>query len=323
MRSLSLAVGLWCGMGLMATSVSVAEEFCPNAESATFSRRKTAKGELLYWATRSVSLELSYGSVPNGISRDDFRAVVRKAQTTWSNVGCTNFEFDDQLQDAPSTETNLSAETFSNSRCESKFGVATNQADCVNRIVFRTSTNPEDPLYWPQSASDPMWQKNCTQDDCRGNDPMGTLALTTTVFNEATGRIIDADMDINAVNYQWIVGEITVPPTGTEITTADLQTVMTHELGHVLGFGHLCGTTDSIMDPRYRWGVEELNKANDENAICTTYPWDSITPESGTAILSGIEGGCSVAGRSAGVGVWLCLAMVAWLTWRRRARHAC
>jgi hypothetical protein len=320
MQRTTVTIGLWLGMAVLTTSGALAEEFCPSGDS--FTRRKTGKGESLYWATRMVSMELNYGSIPNGITRDDFRAVVRKAQSTWSDVGCTNFEFDDQLQDAPSPDTNLTNESFDGSRCESKFGVATNEADCINRIVFRKSPNPDDPLYWPQDPSDPQWQKNCTQDDCRGNNPVGTLALTTTVFNEATGRIIDADMDINAVNYQWIVGDITVPPLGETISTADLQTVMTHELGHVLGFGHICNTLDSIMDPGYRWKQENLSEKHDENAICTTYPWDSITPESGTVILSGIEGGCSVVARApVGFG-WLLFAM-AWLMWRRRARHAC
>lgn len=328
MQRTTVTIGLWIGLTMVMTSAGYAQGQClaggecPIGDSTTFSRRKTEKGKLLYWATRKLAMELNYSSVPTGITRDDFREVVRTAQSTWSNVGCTNFEFDDQLQDTPDTATNLSKEGFDGSRCEAKFGVSTSQADCINRIVFRTSKNPDDPLYWPQDPSDPMWQKNCTQDDCRGSNPQGTLALTTTVFNEATGRIIDADMDINAANYQWTMDKIDLDEFGGFTDKVQLQSVMTHELGHVLGFGHICGTVDSIMEPCYQWNVDQLNKDNDENAICTTYPWDSITPESGTVILSGIEGGCSVVARApVGFG-WLLFSM-AWLMWRRRARHAC
>lgn len=286
---------------------------CPSVDADsgnTFSRRKTEKGKLLYWATRYVEVEAFLSNTPKGITSEYFKSMIKNAETSWENVGCTNFEFGDQVPDAPSSATNLINDGFDGARCKSQYDISTNAADCINRIVFRTSKDPESPFYWPQSASDPRWVDNCSQDDCTGSNPDGTLALTTTLFNEATGRIIDADMDLNA-SSGWTWDEYTLGP------------VMIHEFGHVLGFGHICNTRDSIMDPSYRFEAPTLNEDNDKNAICTTYPWDSITPESGNVILSGIQGGCQVDGPMSPWASWIWLCALACWVLRRRATYAC
>ncbi len=304
-------IGLWGGV---VPATVQAQESCPSAtEGNSYTRRKTEKNKELYWASRYVEMEVYYSSAPSSISREDFTRATKESQTTWENIGCTNFEFGDQLGDAPSSATNLINSGFNGSRCESQFDISTNQADCVNRIVFRTNrTDPDDPMYWPQDPSDEHWVGNCTQADCKGNSPTRTLALTTTLFNEATGRIIDADMDINAANWHW-----TMDPS--EVVLDDtllLQSVMTHEFGHVLGFGHICNTVDSIMNPEYT-GLTTLNEENDENGMCAVYPRYSITPGSGDIILSGIEGGCAVSGlwHSGLSWIWGVFAV---LCWRRR-----
>lgn len=66
-------------------------------------------------------------------------------------------------------------------------------------------------------------------------DP-SALALTTVSARTSTGEIIDADIEINAVNFSW--ADVTVnAPTGTE---QDLQNAVTHETGHLIGLDHTC-----------------------------------------------------------------------------------
>ncbi len=53
------------------------------------------------------------------------------------------------------------------------------------------------------------------------------------------GQINDADIELNAVNYSFTVSpETGSPRSGTKLE--DLESTLTHELGHVLGLAHTC-----------------------------------------------------------------------------------
>src|SRR4051794_7514604 len=67
----------------------------------------------------------------------------------------------------------------------------------------------------------------------------------TSVKKEPGGRIIEADIAINAVPgiaWQWANLDPGAP-SGGHLPLVDLQTVMTHEFGHFLGLAHTCATT--------------------------------------------------------------------------------
>jgi len=58
----------------------------------------------------------------------------------------------------------------------------------------------------------------------------------TSLSARSTGEIVDADIEINAFHFQW--ADSAAHP---ELTTRhDLQSVLTHELGHLLGLAHSC-----------------------------------------------------------------------------------
>jgi len=66
-------------------------------------------------------------------------------------------------------------------------------------------------------------------------DP-AALALTSVFARTSTGEIVDADIEVNGVNFSW--ADVTrTAPTGTE---QDLQNAVTHEMGHVIGLDHTC-----------------------------------------------------------------------------------
>ncbi len=123
------------------------------------------------------------------------------------------------------------------------------------------------------------------------------VALTTTTFDPVTGELFDADIELNAANFEF--------STGDEEATYDLESVLVHEAGHFLGLGH----SDSIaatMFSVYGEGDTSLRQLDPDDvaAICDLYPPKKglndtcnplpphgFSPDCGTTQL---EGDCAV-----------------------------
>jgi hypothetical protein len=98
--------------------------------------------------------------------------------------------------------------------------------DNVNLIKFR----------------DVSWCRPATGDDpprCHADSAAG---LTTAVYvddasSNRDGAIVDADVELNGVNFAISVGGQTTSPSACK---AELQNTLTHELGHLLGLEHPC-----------------------------------------------------------------------------------
>jgi MYXO-CTERM domain-containing protein len=73
------------------------------------------------------------------------------------------------------------------------------------------------------------------------------LAITTVFTRAADGEIVDADIELNAVNHQWT----NIPDSGVNPRpgAADLANVLTHELGHLLGLSDNCVLIATGMVP--------------------------------------------------------------------------
>jgi MYXO-CTERM domain-containing protein len=93
-----------------------------------------------------------------------------------------------------------------------------------------------------------------------------TLALATLTFQADTGVVYDVDLEVNP-EVAWATGT-TIPA-----DAYDLQSALTHEVGHVLGFAHSTAA-GSAMTPVYTPGTTSLRKlaSDDEQAICAVYP---------------------------------------------------
>ena len=92
-----------------------------------------------------------------------------------------------------------------------------------------------------------------------------TLAKTTVTFDNESGEIFDADIEINHAYNEFTVSDTNV--------VYDLQSVVTHEVGHFIGLDH-SDDFDATMYARYDEGTVELRtlEPDDIEAACAVYP---------------------------------------------------
>jgi MYXO-CTERM domain-containing protein len=113
-------------------------------------------------------------------------------------------------------------------------------------------------------------------------------AVTTLKYNDK-GIIAEADIDLNAVNFFW---------TTSDKPQTDIQNVMTHEIGHLLGLDHT-EAQDSAMYSKTFNGETKKQKlsADDQDGVCFIYPFSDTTPM-GPGVdppKIDVQGGCAVA----------------------------
>lgn len=78
-------------------------------------------------------------------------------------------------------------------------------------------------------------------------DASAAAITTVTYINKPTdaaadGRVIDADIELNAVNNYFYNADQAAPSTGQRKAT-DLWNTLTHEIGHLMGLEHTCKRT--------------------------------------------------------------------------------
>ncbi len=117
-----------------------------------------------------------------------------------------------------------------------------------------------------------------------------TLGYTRVHFEPDTGELYDADIELNAVAEALSVGR---EPKANE---ADLDSIVTHEVGHLLGLNH-SRDVSATMIGGYVDGTFELRTParDDIEGICTIYPPDrkatgnSCEPRHGFSELCGAD----------------------------------
>lgn len=89
------------------------------------------------------------------------------------------------------------------------------------------------------------------------------IALTTLSWAEG-GRLVDADISFNGVDYDWTASD--------EAVLVDYRSIATHEIGHFFGLGH-SDVAGAIMRPEYDDGTiaRELGQ-DDVEGIASIYP---------------------------------------------------
>jgi len=119
------------------------------------------------------------------------------------------------------------------------------------------------------------------------------LAITTVTFNVNTGEIYDADIEVDSSKP---ISTLTPPPA----LQFDLQSILTHEMGHFLGMAHsnmACSGPDCpTMDATYRTGSDDFRslEADDIAGICEIYPPNRTAIDNACAPRHGFSGECGV-----------------------------
>lgn len=103
----------------------------------------------------------------------------------------------------------------------------------------------------------------------------GNIAITTTTFSVKTGRIYDADIELNASKVLTAVDSPPCLPTGLSQSCVafDIQNTITHEVGHFFGLAHASNSESTMY---FSASVGELKKRvldpDTAQFVCDVYP---------------------------------------------------
>lgn len=222
-------------LGLLAVAGD-ADAFCRSTTCRTTATKEcptdedgcSTEGAKLFWPTACIS----YATNKLGTSDLDpleTRAIIRKTFQAWSDVDCA--------------DGTVAAMTFQERE----------PIPCKKSQYNKTGPNVNVILF-----QDSNWKY-------RGID--GTLAKTSVTYNDDTGEIYDADIEVNTANNTVT---ITDDPAKVEY---DLQAILTHEVGHFIGVAH-SPDPSAVMFASYSPGstAQRTLHPDDVAAVCGIYP---------------------------------------------------
>ncbi len=318
------------------------------AQTADYVRETTTPhdpgtGFWLWWGSRDVTFQVNATSASPApcLDASAARAMVESSVPQWNSAlrtgetqACTDFRF---VVGGSTTNTAVGN-------------------DCMNLIVFRSGRCQDIvPLADPcrSTAGACATKYNCWEHD---NLALSTIALTTTTFDNQTGELLDADVELfgwttnpnSPPNVGWFFtcASLSDPPCGTDRTNGttcnatDVGTVVIHESGHMLGLDHVCTSEypeptynaicpadGSVMTPGLAGVASRKVYPADADGICAVYPKGGATSTSFTtapaprracdAAPQKSGGGCA----SGPAGLIALLGVALTLPLRRRARR--
>jgi hypothetical protein len=215
-------------------------------------------GHLLEWHTSCLSFDAQLdGSPRRGIDAETVADVVARAFAPWLHANCGN------------GQPPLEVGTFGPVLCDEVENPDPKQPDEYNRSTEKGAN--------VVMFRDEAWPYVGAQD---------AFGLTTVTYDVDTGEIIDADIELNSHDFN-----ISVDGSGT-----DLQSILTHEVGHFLGMAH-AASADMTATMRANWDGNGTDlrtlTSDDEAGICDAYPPNQKAP-SVCAPLNGLASECHV-----------------------------
>ncbi len=198
-------------------------------------------GPSIAWDEREVVIRRSGASAD--LAADAIEAVLERSVATWALAGgCTDVE----PRVGPPTDGVLVGFDW---------GAGSGSPENENIVVFRNDTQGDELDAWVHA--------------------LGALAITTVTWESHSGRLLDADIEVNDARFHFTAcdpGECTVD--------FDLENTMTHELGHVLGLDHSAAADATMYASAPRADLTKRDLAPDDvDGICAVYPADGPTGE--------------------------------------------
>jgi hypothetical protein len=198
------------GLGLL---VGVAIGLGAARPALAFVRYKTPSGALFFWPQTCVpvtaypdSLTAANGNMELSTTQIMTAATTAALQWGADSNACTFLHINVTQQSGAAPPARL---------------------DYKNSLVFRTAEGS-----WAAADGMPY-------------DPMA-LAITSVFVDTSTGKIKDADIEVNAMNFSW--ADLVANPSLAD-TSQDLQNALTHEMGHMIGLDHTCYVAGSVKTP--------------------------------------------------------------------------
>jgi len=248
---------------------------CPRDEQGC------AVGVATYWPTPSLAMSVDpAGSALRAITGEDARATLERALRAWTSVDCGGF--------TPSLGVT---------------GVDLLTPVQVARLALDVPATDADA--GEASSTDRDFINTLRFFDVGWIGGFSAIALTTSTFIVETGRILEADIEVNSEAFNLTTADV-----GGDY---DLASILAHETGHVLGLDEvwvqgptMCGYYNGAGD----LGPRSL-EADDIAGICAMYPAGRFDREEGC--------GCSVPGARPRLAPWVLLGVSAlWVLARRR-----
>ncbi|MCZ6806829.1 MAG: matrixin family metalloprotease [Deltaproteobacteria bacterium] len=254
---LALAIGLMLVAALTADRASAFCRMTTDGSAQVGAEPCVERGEFLEWPVAC----LSYAIDERGSSWMDFSDVqvaIDSSFATWENQTCDGEPVD------------LIFKPLNSSTCQrAEFRMSGN----VNTIAFL----------------DP-WE-----DQCATEYSPNAFAVTIVWHNTSTGEIFDADMMINEDlgPYARCLDSGCEPSTPGNRGPADLQSIVTHEVGHFIGIGHSDVDGATMFASSERNGVSKRTLAQDDiEAVCEIYPPGNLDTSCNPNVVGGLDLDC-------------------------------
>jgi MYXO-CTERM domain-containing protein len=196
-------------------------------------------GPSVFWQDRNVVVRPHGGGYE--VAAGDLVRVLSRGTTAWSAVDCSDLTMS-------VGETTVQATIGFNWHAGG--GDAINQ----NVVLFRNDTPGDELDQWAHT--------------------LGALAITTVTFDSRSGRLVDADIEINDTSFTFTTCDLDEASCR---VVYDLENTLTHELGHVLGLDHPPsgdpGAFEATMFASTSEGaIDKRDLADDDIAgVCTIY----------------------------------------------------
>jgi hypothetical protein len=190
------------------------------------------QGTPIYWPSDCSWFGVQEdGSPKRSVTYDTFHTLVKNAFAKWANADCGGGLH-------PSFEAQDTDALYGPAVCDqAEFN---QKAPNANVWMFRDST-------WPYANG------------------ASTIALTTLTIEVASGKIRDADVEVNSA-----VVDVTTSDTS---VGADLDSIVTHESGHFLGLAHSLDPTATMYANYSPQSISIRTLAPDDiEGICGIYP---------------------------------------------------